>query len=121
MSSVEQKNPIAVTPYQASSQYFDNMSIPIRVVPNPYRLDFNDTSHMYPDVADPYKLRFINLPKACIIRIYSVNGDLVFERKHMNKNSAEESWRQETISLSGRIVSGIYFWVVESLLSLIHI
>jgi hypothetical protein len=33
----------------------------------------------------------------------------------MNKNSAEESWRQETISLSGRIVSGIYFWVVESL------
>ena len=46
---------------------------------------------------------------------YSGNGAGVFERKHLNGNSAEESWRQETISLSGRIVSGIYFWVVESL------
>ena len=115
MSSVEQKNPIAVTPFQTSSPSFDNMDVPIRVVPNPYRLDFNDALHMYPDAADPYKLRFINLPKRCIIKIYSVNGDLVFERKHLNENSAEESWRQETISLSGRIVSGIYFWVVESL------
>ena len=115
MTSVEQKNPIAVTPFQASSSSFDNMSIPIRVVPNPYRLDFNDALHMYPDAADPHKLRFINLPKTCIIRIYSINGDLVFERKHINENSAEESWRQETISLSGRVVSGIYFWVVESL------
>jgi hypothetical protein len=67
---------------------------------------------MYPDAADPYKLRFINLPKNCIIRIYSVSGDLVFEKKHLNAQSAEESWRQETISLSGLfVVSGIYFWV----------
>ena len=49
------------------------------------------------------------------IRLYSVNGDLVYERKHTNENSAEESWRQDTISLSGRVDSGIYFWVVESL------
>ena len=115
MTSVEQKNPIAITPYQGSMASFDSMNVPIRVVPNPYRLDFNDPLHMYPDVADPYKLRFINLPKACIIRLYSVNGDLVYERKHTNENSAEESWRQDTISLSGRVDSGIYFWVVESL------
>ena len=115
ITSVEQKNPIAITPYQGSMASFDSMNVPIRVVPNPYRLDFNDPLHMYPDVADPYKLRFINLPKACIIRLYSVNGDLVYERKHTNENSAEESWRQDTISLSGRVDSGIYFWVVESL------
>ena len=115
MTSVEQKNPIAITPYQGSMASFDSMNVPIRVVPNPYRLDFNDPLHMYPDFADPYKLRFINLPKACIIRLYSVNGDLVYERKHTNENSAEESWRQDTISLSGRVDSGIYFWVVESL------
>jgi len=114
ITSVEQKNPIAITPYQGSMASFDSMNVPIRVVPNPYRLDFNDPLHMYPDVADPYKLRFINLPKACIIRLYSVNGDLVYERKHTNENSAEESWRQDTISLSGRVDSGIYFWVVES-------
>ena len=115
ITSVEQKNPIAITPYQGSMASFDSMNVPIRVVPNPYRLDFNDPLHMYPDFADPYKLRFINLPKACIIRLYSVNGDLVYERKHTNENSAEESWRQDTISLSGRVDSGIYFWVVESL------
>ncbi|MCS5645471.1 MAG: hypothetical protein NZ838_05060, partial [Candidatus Marinimicrobia bacterium] len=114
MTSVEQKNPIAITPYQGSTASFDSMNVPIRVVPNPYRLDFKDPLHMYPDVADPYKLRFINLPKSCIIRLYSVNGDLVYERKHTNENSAEESWRQDTISLSGRVDSGIYFWVVES-------
>ena len=97
-----------------SNAVFDSMSVPIRVVPNPYRLDYNDPLHMYPDAADPYKLRFINLPKNCIIRIYSSSGDLVFEKKHLNAQSAEESWRQNTISFSGRVVSGIYFWVVES-------
>ncbi len=114
-SSPEQKNVIAVTPFQSSNAQYDSMSVPIKVVPNPYRLDYNDPAHMYPDASDPYKLRFINLPKNCIIRIYSASGDLIFEKKHLNALSAEDSWRQETISFSGRIVSGIYFWVVESL------
>jgi hypothetical protein len=114
ITSPEQKNVIAITPFQMSHTAYDSMSVPIRIVPNPYRLDYNDPLHMYPDAADPYKLRFINLPKNCIIRIYSVSGDLVFEKKHLNAQSAEESWRQETISLSGLVVSGIYFWVVES-------
>ena len=115
ITSPEQKNVIAITPFQMSHAVYDSMSVPIRVVPNPYRLDYDDPLHMYPDAADPYKLRFINLPKNCIIRIYSASGDLVFEKKHLNAQSAEESWRQETISFSGRVVSGIYFWVVESL------
>jgi hypothetical protein len=114
-SSPEQKNVIATTPFQMSLSTYDSMSVPIKVVPNPYRLDYNDPAHMYPDAADPYKLRFINLPKNCIIRIYTANGDLVYEKRHLNAQSAEEAWRQDTISFSGRIVSGIYFWVVESL------
>ncbi|GIS72114.1 MAG: hypothetical protein CM1200mP10_16910 [Candidatus Neomarinimicrobiota bacterium] len=87
----------------------------IRVVPNPYRLDFSDPLHMYPDVADPYKIRFINLPKHCMIRIYSASGDLVYESEHQKNTAAETAWRQNTITFSGRVVSGIYFWVVESL------
>ena len=70
---------------------------------------------MYPDVADPYKIRFINLPKHCMIRIYSASGDLVYESEHQINTSAETAWRQNTITFSGRVVSGIYFWVVESL------
>ena len=111
----EQKNMIAVTPFQPSSQVYNQMKEKIRVVPNPYRLDFKDPLHMYPDVADPYKIRFINLPKHCMIRIYSVSGDLVYESEHQKESSAESAWRQSTITFSGRIVSGIYFWVVESL------
>ncbi len=115
MASPEQKNIIAVTPYQGSNSIFDQMSEPIRVVPNPYRLDFKDPLHMYPDAGDPYKLRFINLPRRCIIRVYTVSGDLVLEKKHLDESSGESAWRQETITFSGNIVSGIYYWVVESL------
>ena len=34
---------------------------------------------------------------------------------NQKQSSAESAWRQSTITFSGRIVSGIYFWVVESL------
>jgi hypothetical protein len=47
--------------------------------------------------------------------IYSASGDLVYEKEHTKETSAETSWRQNTISFSGNVVSGIYFWVVESL------
>ena len=117
MASPEQKNMIAKSPYQPSHSYFDEMSEKIMVVPNPYRMDFKDPLHMYPDVADPYKLRFINLPRHCIIRVYSASGDLVLEKVHDKDFAAETSWRQETVTFSGRIVSGIYFWVVESMTS----
>ena len=50
-----------------------------------------------------------------MIRIFSVSGDLVYESEHQKTSSAESAWRQSTITFSGRIVSGIYFWVVESL------
>ena len=106
---------IAETPFQPSAPVYDQMSEQIRIVPNPYRLDFNDTAHMYPDVADPYKIRFINLPKHCLIKIYTASGDLVYEYEHQKSTSAESSWRQDTVPFSGSVVSGIYFWVVESL------
>lgn len=114
-TSPEQKNMIAETPFQPSAPIYDQMTEQIRVVPNPYRLDFSDPAHMYPDVADPYKIRIINLPKHCMIKIFSASGDLVYEKEHLKATSAETSWRQSTISFSGQVVSGIYFWVVESL------
>jgi len=114
-TSPEQKNMIAVTPFQIATKKFDQMEAAIHVVPNPYRLDYHDNLHRYPDTADPYKIRFTNLPRHCIIRIYSVSGDLIYEREHRSSVSSEDAWRQDTISFSGNVVSGIYFWVVESL------
>ena len=51
-----------------------------------------------------------------MIRIYSTSGDLVYEKEHNVKRSGETAWRQDTISFSGLVVSGIYFWLVESLM-----
>ena len=115
-SAPEQKNMIAVTPFQKSLPKYDAFSEPIRVVPNPYRLDFSDPDHMYPDAADPLKIRFINLPRHCMIRIFSTSGDMVYEKEQISTNSAETAWRHEALMVTGEVVSGIYFWVVESLM-----
>ncbi len=115
-ASPEQKNMIAVTPYQKATAEFDAFEKQVRVVPNPFRLDDADLLHRYPDAADPLKIRFINLPRHCKIRIFSVSGDLVYEAEHSSTNSAEMSWRHEALQVTGEVVSGIYFWVVESLM-----
>ncbi|MBN1350062.1 hypothetical protein JXJ21_11675 [candidate division KSB1 bacterium] len=112
----EQRNMIAVTPFQKSQSQYDAFEEQIRVVPNPFRLDDLDFDHRYPDAADPLKIRFINLPRHCKIRIFSVSGDLVFETEHRSLDSAELSWRHEAINVTGEVVSGYYFWVVESLM-----
>ena len=115
-SAPEQKNMIAVTPYQKAQPEYDAFSKKIRVVPNPYRLDYNDPKHMYPDAADPLKIRFINLPRHCMIRIFSASGDMIYEAEQNSPNAAEASWRHEAKMVTGEVVSGIYFWVVESLM-----
>jgi hypothetical protein len=112
----EQKNMIAVTPFQKRQPQFDAFEKQVRVVPNPFRLDYNDPTHRYPDAADPLKMRFINLPGHCMIRIFSVSGDLVFEMEHRSNDMAEFSWRHEAKDVTGEVVSGFYFWIVESLM-----
>lgn len=112
----EQKNMIAVTPFQKRQPQFDAFEKQVRVVPNPFRLDYNDDAHRYPDAADPLKIRFINLPGHCMIRIFSVSGDLVYEMENISNTQAEFSWRHEAKDVTGEVVSGYYFWVVESLM-----
>ena len=112
----EQKNMIAVTPFQKSQPQHDAFEKQVRVVPNPFRFDFNDPDHMYPDAADPLKIRFINLPRHCMIRIFSTSGDMVYESEHISLDAAEAAWRHEAVNVTGEVVNGIYFWVVESLM-----
>ncbi len=40
---------------------------------------------------------------------------MIYKGEARSRNEAEFWWRQDTISFSGRIVSGIYLGVVESL------
>jgi hypothetical protein len=105
---------------------------PVRVVPNPYRAyaDYtqpklgiswenqNDGTREFFAQQDR-RIEFINLPHSCLIRIYTVAGDLVQIVPH-NIDGDFSSWASETSErwdLNSRnnqqVVSGIYLFSVE--------
>ena len=63
------------------------------------------------------RLHFTNLPKVCTIYIYSLDGDMIREIDHNypegGSTAMNESWNLITRNTQ-MIVSGIYYWVVES-------
>ncbi|MBN1212169.1 MAG: hypothetical protein JXA92_06280, partial [candidate division Zixibacteria bacterium] len=62
------------------------------------------------------RLHFANLPARCTIRIYTLDGDLIREIEHdMNPadpTAMHEEWDMITRNTQ-RVVTGIYYWVVE--------
>jgi hypothetical protein len=106
--------------------------LPVRVVPNPYRAygDYskkslgmgwenqNDgTAEFFPQ--QDRRIEFINLPMKCLIRIYTVSGDLVQIIPH-NMDGDRGTWTSATSEawdLNSRnrqqVVSGIYLFSVE--------
>lgn len=107
---------------------------PVRVVPNPYRAYENYTTprlgvsweNMNDGTTDFYsqvdrRIEFINLPEQCLIRIFTVAGDLVAIVPHnvIGDNSQWASLTSERWDLNSRnrqqVVSGIYLFSVEDL------
>ncbi len=97
----------------------------VSVVPNPYRTDKNYTleSGGYEGPAGDWdenqrKIKFINLPEVCTIRIFSLAGDLVRTVRHDGRDPLGFSRGDESVLLlsdSNRaIASGIYIFTVES-------
>jgi len=88
------------------------------VYPNPYRVDGN----YYADGYEPgqgnfdRRLRFINLPSRCTIRIYTLDGDLVRTLEH-DKQEGDLDATYHYWDLISRntqaVVSGIYLFCVE--------
>jgi hypothetical protein len=95
----------------------DNLDLPIRVVPNPFKLD---QVHAYGRTRN---IRFTNIPRRSKISIFSISGDLITEIIHDDPttsppgvdNPAEVTWTQGSRSGLGVISPGMYFYVVESL------
>jgi hypothetical protein len=110
-----------------------NPKQPVRAVPNPYRayLDYttphsgglswenqNDgTVDFYPQV--DRRIEFVNLPLQCLIRIFTVSGDLVAIVPH-NVEGDQSRWvseYSERWDLNSRnkqqVVSGLYLFSVE--------
>ncbi len=86
----------------------------IFVVPNPHVL--NDPKRNF-GTNDPYRLQFYNLPEECVIRIYTVMGDLVKTIQHRADPtegvSGSEVWNQRSDS-GLRVAPGLYIYNVES-------
>jgi hypothetical protein len=97
----------------------------VQVVPNPYRIDQDYPGMRWEDwdragwSEHTRRLDFINLPKNCTIRIYSLNGDLVRILEHdaddnaaSGKAESAESWNLISKDVEA-IVSGLYLFSVE--------
>lgn len=83
----------------------------VYAVPNPYRDGPSRITranyHNFPDDL----VRFVNVPANCLIKIYTVAGDLVWEGEHTGASGNIE-W--DTRNSSGeKVASGVYIFKVE--------
>jgi hypothetical protein len=97
----------------------------VSVYPNPYRVD-HDYSHFEnpnneerdPPAKELHRiLNFINLPSKCVIRIYTLDGDLVQEIRHDKDPNASDagydSWNLLTRNAQA-VTAGLYLYTVQS-------
>lgn len=119
-------NMVAEYPLNNSAK-IESEGLKVVVFPNPYRLDANYRRvegggfegrglEDYPDDR-VRRIHFANLPPKCKIRIFTLDGDLVREIDHDKVPGSPQSmvadWDLITRNTQA-VVSGIYYWVVES-------
>jgi hypothetical protein len=96
----------------------------VYIYPNPYRLDADYSGNGYEYVTDETpnlerarQINFVNVPPKCVIRIFSLDGDLIKEIQHdvpeADPTATHAKWDLITRNTQG-IVSGLYYWTVES-------
>lgn len=98
------------------------------VIPNPYRIDQDYTNNSIKYRWDDWnnsgfsehtrRIDFVNLPAECIIRIYTLAGDLVDTVEHHADDSGIETSRESwgMITRNGQsLASGVYLFSVENL------
>ena len=89
----------------------------VMVYPNPYRIDAGYSAKQYEE-GGLYgrRIRFVNLPPRCTIRIYTLDGDLVWTIQHDKDVNALDATYDEWDLISRNtqaVVSGIYLYSVE--------
>ena len=100
---------IPTSPAVAAYAEAERLEAKVSVVPNPF---LADGSHAY-EGSD--KIRFVNLPSKCNVKIFSVSGDLMSEFDHDNPAVGEAEYIQLTKAVTGQVPAGVYFFVVKSL------
>jgi hypothetical protein len=81
-------------------------------IPNPYRTGGSvyttQNYHNFPDL----KVRFVNVPAECTLRIYTVSGDLIWETDYRTLTGGNVEW--DVKNQSGEdVASGVYVYKVE--------
>jgi hypothetical protein len=113
----ESKTLLEFRPLLPGNTQADALSLPVKVVPNPFKLD---AIHSY---GNSRNIRFTNVPRRARISIFSISGDLITEIIHDDitttppgvNNPAEVTWTQGSRSGLGQVSPGLYFYVVQSL------
>jgi hypothetical protein len=100
-------------------QTVEDENLKVEVYPNPYRDDGSYAANQYePGVGNrDRRIRFINLPPRCNIRIYTLDGDLVQTLYHDKQEGDSEATYAEWDLISRNtqaVVSGIYLFSVEN-------
>ncbi|MEK7774315.1 MAG: hypothetical protein AAB305_00320, partial [Candidatus Zixiibacteriota bacterium] len=96
----------------------------VYVYPNPYRSDAGyradglESRGRDEDFVDRVRqIHFNNLPHKCTIRLFTLDGDLIREIDH-DKSPNDPTAHHDTFSMINRngmiIVTGLYYWTVES-------
>ncbi len=108
---------------QHSVDYIQEHNLDVYVYPNPYRFDADYVERGYENRDGTtgqdrwHIVNFSNLPPVCKISIFSLDGDLIREIDHNMPGGGPESMHDywDLITRNTQlVVSGLYYWVVES-------
>lgn len=95
----------------------------VYVFPNPYRVDDNYYIHGFENRYDEVHsdkargMYFANLPNKCTISVYSLDGDLIKRMEHdlPEDDGSNSIHRFDLVSRNREpVVTGLYYWIVES-------
>jgi len=84
----------------------DDLSL-VKVVPNPYivRSNFKESEFIR-------RIRFTNLPEKCVIKIFTLTGELIGELNHNDTMSGNEWWDMRTVN-NQEIAPGLYIYHIQ--------
>ncbi len=123
LESNPRQNQVEVIPLKRGEVVLKDGRLDVYCYPNPYRIDAdyhdrgleNRGNELPPARAG--SIYFANLPNKCTISIYTLDGDLVrrIEHDEPEHSGTASTHRWNIISRNTQwVVSGLYYWVVES-------
>lgn len=123
LESSPYKNMVEVMAVKQGGDVLNNGQLDVYCYPNPYRLDADYSNRGLENRAGQFApsrsatVYFANLPNRCKISIYTLDGDLVRSIDHNEPEgsglASTHRWNLITKNTMW-VVSGLYYWVVES-------